>query len=150
MAAVPESNDAISVTGELVNMEEPSTSTGIVSSENSTLANRPRLMPASEVRKMWNLFKIIRFLGNREDCIKFAEEHNLILKEKICWKHKKPMAINLTCNKTVGAFNCSQGDCRQKGRISRACNTWFENVKKKCHMFSFSCTALPIIIGPMK
>ncbi|CAH2095711.1 unnamed protein product [Euphydryas editha] len=58
---------------------------------------------------MWNLIKVFRELGTREQAIAFAEERGMIL-----WR---------------SSFVCNKGVCRTKSKISRSKGTWFENIK---------------------
>lgn len=90
--------------------------------------NAKRRLYCSEVRSMWNLGKIIRKIGTREQGLAFAEEHNLVLATKNCRTHRQPMTVKLTGNKTVGVFVCKKATCKNK-TISRAKGTWFENTK---------------------
>ncbi|CAG4969808.1 unnamed protein product [Colias eurytheme] len=82
-----------------------------------------------EVARMWNLPKLVRELGTREQCVAFAEDHGLIKKEKICTYHRVPMRIYYSNNNTVGAFACYKGKCKGKNRVARSIGTFFENAK---------------------
>lgn len=88
-----------------------------------------RHLYTSEVLSMYNLAKLIRELGTRKQCIRFAEQQGLIKAEKICQTHKTKMNVNYSGNKTVGTFNCTKRSCREKNRISRCVGTWFENMR---------------------
>ncbi|XP_047518399.1 uncharacterized protein LOC125058366 isoform X1 [Pieris napi] len=85
-----------------------------------------RHLYVGEILPMYNLPRLVRQLGTREQCLAFAEEHGLILANKMCRVHRQLMRLDLTANTTVGAFVCSRGSCRAKSRTSRATGTWFE------------------------
>ncbi|KAJ8706766.1 hypothetical protein PYW07_012844 [Mythimna separata] len=107
---------------------QPSTSRSVVrdepqssssSSEDAPPAKQPRHLSAEEIRGMWNLVKVYRQLGTREQAVLFAEERGMITRTKMCNYHKKPMTIDYKANKTVGSFACYRGTCRSKPRLSR-------------------------------
>lgn len=52
-----------------------------------------RHLTVEEVRGMWNLVKVYRQLGTREQAIAFAEDRGMIPRTKMCHHHKKEMKI---------------------------------------------------------
>lgn len=78
---------------------------------------------------MWNLARVIRQLGTREQGIAFAVEQGLVRGEKLCPIHRVPMNIDLKANNTVGQYYCGKKSCQGKSRRSRTEGTWFDNVK---------------------
>lgn len=106
-----------------------------------------RHLYTGEVLQMWNLARLIRQLGTREQCVNFAVSEGLILASKECRRHRKPMSIEYSTNRTVGAFVCNKAGCRATSRVSRATGTWFEGAKLTlpqifyityCFAYSFS------------
>ncbi|XP_047536550.1 uncharacterized protein LOC125070646 [Vanessa atalanta] len=91
----------------------------------------PKWSYVKDVKKKWNVVKVFRMLGTREQAIVFAEENCMIPKSKMCNYHKKAMTIVYTSNKTVGSFTCHKcaHACRSRAKVSRAKGTWFDNVK---------------------
>ncbi|CAH2088510.1 unnamed protein product [Euphydryas editha] len=114
---------------------QPSTSCSEVNNlepRQSTSSDEPpakRHLYVSEIKEMWNLVKVFRKLGTREQAIAFAEERGMIPRSKMCHYHKKPMLVIFSTNKTVGYFVCNKRVCKNKTRISRSTGTWFENIK---------------------
>lgn len=53
---------------------------------------------------MWNLLKLVRELGMREQGIAFAEEQGLIVAKTDCHVHHAPMNSDLTANNIVEQF----------------------------------------------
>ncbi|CAK1597651.1 unnamed protein product [Parnassius mnemosyne] len=47
----------------------------------------------------------------------------------MCRHHRIPMRISYGNCKNVGQFICTKGNCRARSKVSRAKDTWFENVK---------------------
>ncbi|XP_061717404.1 uncharacterized protein LOC133525162 [Cydia pomonella] len=87
-----------------------------------------RLNPYSdELRSMWNWRKIFLELGTHDQCVQFAEERNLILTEKLCSYHRKPMTLTKESGQ-LGKFRCRKSNCRTK-TVSRASGTWFEDAR---------------------
>ncbi|XP_046971060.1 uncharacterized protein LOC124538102 [Vanessa cardui] len=103
---------------------QPSTSRDFSSEEPPV----KRSLYVEEVKKMYNLAKVMRKLGTPEQAISFAEENNMIPQTKMCRVHKKPMTVIFSSNRNVGSFVCYKGPCRGKN-VSRAKGTWFENIK---------------------
>ncbi|CAH0723505.1 unnamed protein product, partial [Brenthis ino] len=108
----------------------PSTSTHPTSAD---IDNQPcdsltkRVNPyVEEIRLQWNMNKVIQRLDTREQCLQFAEDRQLIPREKQCSYHRRPMSLIIQ-NGLVGTFRCRKSNCRTKS-ISRATGTWFENV----------------------
>ncbi|XP_050339641.1 uncharacterized protein LOC126765941 [Bactrocera neohumeralis] len=102
-----------------MDFNEPSTSRGVRRSD----------LTVAELRRMWNITKVVQTFSTREQCIAFAEQEGLILSNKLCRKHKTPMIPTLLGNNTVGSFRCRRGSCRSLAAISRAKGTWFENAR---------------------
>ncbi|XP_047518897.1 uncharacterized protein LOC125058782 [Pieris napi] len=118
---------------------EPSTS-----SISSMLRRRPAFLDDSddddgpvvgrdlyteEVIMMWNLTKIMKNLSTNEQCVAFAEENGLVHSQKECSKHRKPMKIAKSTNKSFGSWCCTKGNCRAKTKVPRNKGTFFENIK---------------------
>ncbi|CAH2042563.1 unnamed protein product, partial [Iphiclides podalirius] len=87
-----------------------------------------RRLHAEELIKMPNWTMLFKKLQTREQCVEFAEEHGLP-KNKMCRHHRIPMRITYGNCKNVGQFICTKGNCRARSKVSRAKDTWFENVK---------------------
>ncbi|CAH2088866.1 unnamed protein product [Euphydryas editha] len=88
----------------------------------STSSDEPpakRHLYVSEIKEMWNLVKVFRKLGTREQAIAFTEQRGMILRTKMYYYHKKPMLVIFSTNKTVDSFVCNKGVCKNKTRISR-------------------------------
>ncbi|XP_047521980.1 uncharacterized protein LOC125060908 [Pieris napi] len=112
---------------------------GTESEPSSTTLGRPafeddgpledRHLFKDEVIKMWNLTKLNKTLGNNEQCMAFAEEHGLVHSQKQCGRHRVPMKIIKSTNKTFGTWSCAKGNCKSKSRVSRNKGTFFENIK---------------------
>lgn len=116
--------------------QQPSTSCSEVNnleSRQSTSSDEQpptkRHLYVTEIKSMYNLRKVIRTLGTREQAIAFAEEKGMIPSFKMCNYHKKPMLVEYSSNKTVGSFVCNKRVCRNKSKVSRGKGTWFENIK---------------------
>ncbi|CAH2095686.1 unnamed protein product [Euphydryas editha] len=91
---------------------------------------------------MWNLIKVFRELGTREQAIAFAEERGNY--------HKKPILVEYSTNKTVGSFVCNKGVCRTKSKVSQSKGTWFENNKIELaqvywHILAYYCRESVVI-----
>ncbi|XP_069364576.1 uncharacterized protein [Maniola hyperantus] len=83
-------------------------------------------LKTEEILSQWNFRKLFSQLGTQYQCVQFAAERGLILKEKICQKHRKPMTLQNQGQ--LGTFNCRKSTCRYKqASISRARGTFFEN-----------------------
>lgn len=87
-----------------------------------------RHLYTEEVVQMWSLPKVVRELGTIDQCLKFAEENNMVQRQKMCRTHRTPMRLSKT-NKSFGAWVCTKGQCKQKGKICRNTGTFFENGK---------------------
>ncbi|XP_036339449.1 uncharacterized protein LOC118748851 [Rhagoletis pomonella] len=85
-------------------------------------------LTAAEIKSMWNLGKVMKNLGRSDQCVKFAEDHHLIKRSRLCSGHRSPMTLSKGGHSVLGAFECHKRTCRGK-RISRAKGTWFENAK---------------------
>ncbi|RVE50395.1 hypothetical protein evm_004932 [Chilo suppressalis] len=58
-----------------------------------------RHLYVEEIISMWNLSKIVRELGNRDQCVAFAEAQGLMPTEKLCrTTHRTPMLIAASTN----------------------------------------------------
>ncbi|KAI5646989.1 ISXO2-like transposase domain-containing protein [Phthorimaea operculella] len=88
-----------------------------------------RRLYTEEVLGMWNLTRVVKELGTREQAIAFAEEQGLVPAPPTCRVHRVPMHVDLSANNTVGQFYCAKSSCRGKSRKSRTHGTWFENAK---------------------
>lgn len=60
-----------------------------------------RHLYTSEVVTMWNLTKVVKELSTREQCVAFAENNDLVAKEKICRTHRVPMKVTYSTNRYV-------------------------------------------------
>ncbi|XP_047518895.1 uncharacterized protein LOC125058781 [Pieris napi] len=88
-----------------------------------------RHLYTEEVIMMWNLAKIMKNLSTNEQCVAFAEEHGLVRSQKLCGKHRKPMKIIKSTNKTFGTWSCAKGNCKSISRVSRTKGTLFDSMK---------------------
>ncbi|XP_045492691.1 uncharacterized protein LOC123692091 [Colias croceus] len=89
-----------------------------------------RNLYTEEVITQWNLARVIKKLGTNEQCVAFAEEQGLVLSEKQCSKHRIPMKIMKSSNKSFGSWCCYKRTCKMKSsRVSRNKGTFFENAK---------------------
>lgn len=88
-----------------------------------------RHLNVTEIASMWNITKLVRELGTREQCVEFAIQNELVDSVKMCRVHKIPMKISYTQNKNVGSFVCNKGACRARSRVARGKGTWFDNIK---------------------
>ncbi|XP_045498272.1 uncharacterized protein LOC123696244 [Colias croceus] len=79
-----------------------------------------------EIRSQWNHHRLFVELNTLEQCLHFAEERGMILREKLCSRHRQPMSLH-TFGGQLGSFRCRKSTCRHKS-VSRSKGTWFENV----------------------
>lgn len=108
-----------------------------------------RNITATEMLGIWSLFTLWRECGTVDQCVAFAEQHELIPSEKMCRTHRTPMKITKNTNQSVGSFVCSKRTCKGSRRESRVIGTFFEDIKIDmrhvfysiyafAHTFSFS------------
>ncbi|RVE41304.1 hypothetical protein evm_014046 [Chilo suppressalis] len=88
-----------------------------------------RHLYVEEIISMWNLSKIVRELGNRDQCVAFAEAQGLMPTEKLCCTHRTPMLIAASTNRSFGSWVCHKRTCKGKNKVARTNGTFFENVK---------------------
>ncbi|XP_054734739.1 uncharacterized protein LOC129242210 [Anastrepha obliqua] len=105
----------------------PSTSSGRTLQEPAT--SKSNALTAAEIKQRWNFAKVIRRLGTTEQCVQFAEDNGLILRSKLCTKHKTQMSLHMRGNCSLGIFRCRKSSCRANSGVSRASGTWFEKAK---------------------
>lgn len=77
----------------------------------------------------WNIYRLsLEVLKDRDTCLEWCRQRELILREKMCSKCNKKMTFQ--SDHGLGRFRCRR-DHSGKGEInvSAVSNTWFENVK---------------------
>lgn len=116
---------------QVVNSSDPLDTTSSGAPESSTaglsgLSGRRTGYLAGEILSQWNLRKVVARFGTKEQCVRYAEEHNILPREKMCKYHKAPMKLYTRPTQgQLGLFRCLKRNCSKKA-ISRASGTWFE------------------------
>ncbi|RVE42446.1 hypothetical protein evm_012903 [Chilo suppressalis] len=73
-----------------------------VSAQSGSSGRRIHLY-SEEVRLQWNLRKVHQTFATPDDCIRFAEENELMPREKMCAHHRSPMKL-VRISQNVGTF----------------------------------------------
>ncbi len=86
-------------------------------------------MFSMQIKMSWNIYRLtLRVLKDRDTCLEWCREQELLPREKNCHKCNRKMTFDP--DRGLGRFRCRY-DHRGRGtiEISATKETWFENVK---------------------